>query len=64
MIEVIAHQSDKILAFTAHGQVTGKDYESVLIPAVEAKLQESRKIRLLYNLAADFTGFEPKALWR
>ena len=63
MIEVIANQSDNILAFTAHGQVTGQDYELVLIPTVEAKLKGHRKIRLLYNLGDDFAGFEPKAMW-
>lgn len=63
MIEIISNQPDNVLAFTAHGQVTEKDYESVLIPAVEAKLKENPKIRLLYNIDSDFSGFEPEALW-
>ncbi len=63
MIEITSNQPDNILAFTAHGQVTGEDYESVLIPAVEAKLKEHRKIRLLYHLDNDFSGFDAKALW-
>jgi hypothetical protein len=63
MIEIMTNQPDNILAFTAHGQVTGEDYESVLIPAVEAKLKEIDKIRLLYYLGSDFSGFEAEALW-
>ena len=63
MIEIISNQPDNVLAFTAHGQVTAEDYESVLIPAVEAKLIENPKIRLLYNLGSDFSGFETEALW-
>jgi hypothetical protein len=63
MIEMMTNQPNNILAFTAHGQVTGEDYESVLIPAVEAKLEEIDKIRLLYHLDSDFSGFEAEALW-
>jgi len=63
MIEISSNQQDNVLAFTAHGRVTGDDYESVLIPAIEAKLKEKPKIRLLYNLGSDFSGFEAKALW-
>jgi hypothetical protein len=29
MIEMMTNQPNNILAFTAHGQVTGEDYESV-----------------------------------
>ncbi len=62
-IDIISARTDNILAFTAHDRVTGDDYESVLIPAVEAKLKEHRKIRLLYHLDDDFSGFEAQALW-
>lgn len=63
MIEMIPNQPDNILGFTARGQVTGEDYESVLIPAVEARLKINPKIRLLYHLAEDFSGFDAGALW-
>lgn len=63
MIEIIPHRLDSILAFTAHGRVAGEDYESVLIPAVEARLKEHPKIRLLYHLDRNFSGFEAEALW-
>lgn len=47
----------------AKGEVTGTDYETVLIPAVEEALATHPKIRLLYHLGEDFTGFDAKAMW-
>ncbi len=53
---------DNVLGFSAEGKVTGMDYETVLIPAVEKKLLTNKKIRLLYNLGSGFNGFELSAL--
>ncbi|MGH7681749.1 MAG: STAS/SEC14 domain-containing protein, partial [Candidatus Eiseniibacteriota bacterium] len=39
------------------------DYESVIIPAVDALFSRERKVRFLYHLGEDFTGFEPGAMW-
>ena len=63
MIEIMKDFPDNVLAITAKGQVTGDDYENVIIPAVEAKLKEYSKIRLLYHLGPDFSGYNAIALW-
>lgn len=63
MIERIQDLPENVLGFTAKGDVTGADYESVIIPAVEEMLTRKKKIRLLYYLGEDFTGFEMKAMW-
>ncbi len=39
------------------------DYEMVLIPAVEPALKQHEKVRFLYHLSGDFTGFTPGAMW-
>ena len=54
---------DNVLAVTATGEVTGDDYESVLIPAIDAMLAEHDKIRILYQLGPDFAGFSGAAFW-
>jgi hypothetical protein len=54
---------DGVVGIEAHGKVTGEDYETVLIPVVERALQAHRKIRFLYRIAPDFTGFTGTALW-
>jgi hypothetical protein len=51
------------LGFRAHGQVTAADYESIVVPDVEAAFALNRKLRLLYVTADDFTGFDPGAMW-
>lgn len=51
------------IGFTATDQVTAKDYESVLMPAVEAALKKRKKIRFLYHLGPKFSGFSAGAMW-
>jgi hypothetical protein len=54
---------ENVLGFTAKGTVTAEDYESTIIPAVEEVLSRHRKVRLLYHLGEEFSGFEAGALW-
>ncbi len=63
MVEKIPDLPDNVLGFTAKGKVTANDYESVIIPAVEALFSRQGKVRFLYHLGEDFTGFEAAAVW-
>ena len=63
MLEPISGLPDNALGFTAKGNVTSEDYETVLIPAVEKKLKSHEKVRLLYHLGDEFEGFEAGAMW-
>jgi len=63
MIELMPDLPDNVAGFTATGEVSADDYESVLVPAIEAKLKERDKIRLLYYLGPDFTGINAGAMW-
>ncbi len=63
MLKLIEGLPDNALGYTAKGKVTAKDYETVLIPAVEAKLKNHDKVRLLYHLGEGFEGFEAGAMW-
>jgi hypothetical protein len=63
MVERIQGLPENVLGFTAKGTVTASDYETVIIPAVEALFARQRKVRFLYHLGADFTGFEAAAVW-
>jgi len=63
MLERIQGLPDNVLGFKATGEVTGGDYESVLIPAVEELLARQKSIRFLYHLGEEFTGFDAKAMW-
>jgi hypothetical protein len=63
MLERIQGLPENVLGFTAKGEVTGADYESVLMPAVDEMFARSKTIRFLYHLGAEFTGFDAKAIW-
>lgn len=63
MIKLIPDMPPNVVAFTASGQVTGDDYENVIIPLVDEKIDQHEKIRLLYHLGPDFKKFTTTALW-
>lgn len=64
MLERITDLPDSVLGFKASGELTGDDYRDVLIPAVEAALTKQEKIRLLYVLGDEVTGFSAGAAWQ
>ncbi len=63
MIEQLKDFPDHVLGFVCHGHVAKADYDSVLVPAVLNALKKPGKVRLYYETAADFTGFEVGAMW-
>jgi hypothetical protein len=63
VIEMLKDFPDNIAAFVCHGNLTKADYETVLIPAIEDKLKRHKKLRSYTEIAPDFAGIEPGALW-
>lgn len=63
MIETLTGLPENVLGFSARGRVTAADYETVVIPAVEAMFARREKVRLLYHLGGEFSGFEAAAMW-
>lgn len=63
MIEQLADFPDNVAAFACHGHVTKADYESVLIPDLNKRLESHDKVRIYYETAPDFNGFDPGAMW-
>jgi hypothetical protein len=64
MIELLEGFPANVIAVSATGQVTAKDYESTLTPAVEALLSRQDKIRIYYELGSRFSGIDPGAMWQ
>jgi hypothetical protein len=61
--EILEGYPADVLAIAAHGRVTRKDYEDVLIPAFEEKVRSEGKVKLLCILGEDFSGYSPGAAW-
>ena len=62
MLQLMNDLPENILGVSAEGKVTGKDYETILIPAVEVKFKTHKKIRMLYQLGDSFSGFDFNAM--
>ena len=62
MLKIINNLPANVLGVSSEGKITGTDYETVLIPAIEEKLKTNKKMRMLYHLGSNFTGFELSAM--
>jgi dihydroxyacetone kinase DhaKLM complex PTS-EIIA-like component DhaM len=62
MLKVMNDLPDNVLGVSAEGKITGTDYETVLIHAIEKKLKAYKKIRMVYDLGSSFTGFDLSAM--
>ena len=62
MIVLVKGLPDNVVAAECSGHVTRSDYESVLIPAVEAALQKHEKVKLYYRIGPEFQGIDPGAV--
>lgn len=63
MMKMMEELGEGVVGVEAHGKVTRDDYEKVLMPAVDRALRDREKIRFLYRVAPDFSGFTGGALW-
>jgi hypothetical protein len=63
MIKIIPDLPSNVIGFEVSGNVTAEDYETVLMPAVEAASSRDRKLRLLYHIGPGFEKFELGAMW-
>ena len=63
MIELLDGLPEGVVGLRAVGEVEGEDYETVVIPAVEAALEGREKVRLLYVLGPEFEEYERDAAW-
>lgn len=54
---------DNVAAFRAMGEVTKKDYEDVVIPAIDAMIQKHSEINFLLELDTDISNFTAGAWW-
>ena len=62
MLTIINDLPDNVLGVSGEGKITGKDYETVLIPAITEKFKANKKVRMIYQLGSKFTGFELSAM--
>lgn len=54
---------DNIIAVNATGEVSEKDYEEILLPAIKNRLQRYEKVSLLYVFGFEFKDFDVDPQW-
>jgi SpoIIAA-like len=63
MIETLKDFPVDTVAVRCSGFVTKADYDQVLVPEVEQALKTNERLRLYYEIAPDFSGISPGAMW-
>lgn len=63
MLTLMTDLSGASLGFSATGEVTAEDYEQILIPIVQDRLDGYGKARLLMHFGEDFEGYSLGAAW-
>ncbi|AEH60800.1 conserved hypothetical protein [Methanosalsum zhilinae DSM 4017] len=62
MIEIIEDLPENVVGVTASGVVKEEDYDKILKPLIEDKIQKHEKICFLYHLDENFDKFTREAL--
>jgi len=62
MLKLLEGLPVNVLGVSGEGKITGNDYETVLIPAIAEKFKANKKLRMLYHLGINFTGFDLSAM--
>jgi SpoIIAA-like len=63
MIELLPGFPEGVVAALAKGQVSRRDYDEILTPAIETAFARRSKVRCYYELGPEFTGMDAAAMW-
>ncbi|MEA5472849.1 STAS/SEC14 domain-containing protein [Synechococcus sp. CCY9201] len=63
MIETIEGLPEGTLGFAFSGQISGHDYDTVLVPAMERAIEEHDRIKTLLRFGPAFEGYDLAAAW-
>ncbi len=63
MLKLMPNLPDGVLGVVASGEVIASDYETVLVPAIEAALAKFGGVRIVYQIGPAFTGYSAGAAW-
>lgn len=63
MIELLPIFPENVAAILCRVRMAKADYDSVLVPAVENALKKYEGVRIYYEIAPNFAGFDPGAMF-
>lgn len=62
-VTVMAGLPDDVIGLDAEGVIEARDYDEVIVPLIEAKLEEHDRIKLLYRVGRGFERYTAGAIW-
>ncbi len=62
MIEILNDIAKDVIGFKLSGEVSGEDYEKVLIPALKSKLKQQSGLKVLYQVSENFDSYDFSAM--
>lgn len=62
MFQILTGFPEDVLAVSATGRITAEDYDTVLAPAVEAKMRAHRPLKAFFYLGPEFEGLKAGAM--
>jgi|SRR5665213_1740614 len=62
MIEQLREFPENVVAFAGRQQITKADYDSIVAPVVEKAFAGHDRLRLYYEIGADFDGIDADAV--
>jgi SpoIIAA-like len=63
MIKILEGFAEATVAIACEGHVTREDYQTILIPRLNEALARHQKVRIYYEIAPSFSGFDFGAVW-
>ncbi|RMD62494.1 MAG: STAS/SEC14 domain-containing protein [Alphaproteobacteria bacterium] len=63
MIEIMPQSSGNVIGIKAGGRLSDADYRQILIPCLEERLKQHRKLNILFYMDETFTGWDLEAAW-
>ena len=63
MIRLLGGMPAGVVGLEAVDDVEREDYETVILPAIDAAIAEHGKVRLVYVLGPEFDDYEGGAVW-
>lgn len=63
MLKRLKDMPDGVDGLDATGTVTREDYDTVVLPLLEAARREGRRVRLLARFGPEFAGISPRGAW-
>jgi hypothetical protein len=62
-VTVMSGLPDDVIGLSAEGVIEARDYDEVIVPLIERKLQEFDRVKLLYRIGRGFERYTPGAIW-